>query len=99
MAASNRSALNLLDAIADTGVSVGCAAPGPGRWSTERAQVCLGEIPLRMKIRKAHSTDATELGTHLPNANAANRALALLGRELNLFTEKKEVGKPGDFDQ
>jgi hypothetical protein len=23
---------------------------------------------------------------------------ALLGREVNLFTEKKEVGKPGDFD-
>jgi len=36
--------------------------------------------------------------THLPNANAANRALDLLGRELNLFTEKKGVGKPGDFD-
>src|SRR5215471_2866064 len=26
------------------------------------------------------------------------RALELLGRELNLFAEKKEVGKPGDFD-
>jgi len=24
--------------------------------------------------------------------------LELLGRELNLFTEKKEVGNPGDFD-
>jgi hypothetical protein len=40
-----------------------------------------------------------ELETHLPDASAANRALELLGRELNLFTEKKEVGKPGDFDQ
>jgi hypothetical protein len=28
----------------------------------------------------------------------ANRALELLGRELDLITEKKEVGKPGDFD-
>ena len=26
------------------------------------------------------------------------RLLELLGRELNLFTERKEVGKPGDFD-
>jgi len=26
------------------------------------------------------------------------RLLELLGRELNLFTEKKEVGKPGDLD-
>ena len=62
------------------------------------AQVCVGELPLRLKMRKAHSTDVTELETHLPDASAANRALELLGRELNLFTEKKEVGKPGDFD-
>jgi hypothetical protein len=62
------------------------------------AQVCLGEIPLRLKMRKAHSTDVTELETHLPDASAANRALELLGRELNLFIVKKEVGKPGDFD-
>jgi hypothetical protein len=34
-----------------------------------------------------------ELETHQPDASAANRALELLGRELNLFTEKKEVGK------
>src|SRR5215813_10554222 len=38
------------------------------------------------------------LETHQRDASAANRALELLGRELNLFTEKKEVGKPGDFD-
>src|SRR5262245_32263312 len=62
------------------------------------AQVCLGEISLRLKMRKAHSTDVTELETHQPDASAANRALELLGREVNLFTEKKEVGKPGDFD-
>jgi hypothetical protein len=49
-------------------------------------------------MRKAHSTDVVELETHQPDASAANRALELLGRELNLFTEKKEVGKPGDFD-
>jgi hypothetical protein len=45
-----------------------------------------------------HSADVTELETHLPDASAANRALELLGRELNLFTVKKEVAKPGDFD-
>src|SRR5262245_47448116 len=58
------------------------------------AQVCLGEIPLHLKMRKAYLTDVTELETLLPDASAANRALELLGRELNLFTEKKEVGKP-----
>ena len=40
----------------------------------------------------------TELETLQPDASAANRALELLGRQLNLFTEKKEVGKPGAFD-
>jgi hypothetical protein len=35
------------------------------------AIVCLGEIPLRLKMRKAHSTDVTELET-----------LELLGRGL-----------------
>ena len=49
-------------------------------------------------MRKAHSTDVVELETHQLDASAANRALELLGRELNLFTEKREVGKPGDFD-
>jgi hypothetical protein len=70
-------------------------------WVLDRlmrhAQVCLGEIPLRLKMRKAHSTDVVELETHQLDASAANRALELLGRELNLFTEKKEVGKPGDL--
>src|SRR5262249_54782983 len=50
-------------------------------------------------MRKAHSTNVMELETHQPDASAANRALELLGREVSLFTEKKEVGKPGDFDQ
>src|SRR5262249_20013414 len=71
-------------------------------WVLDRlmrhAQVCLGEIPLRLKISKAHSTDVVELETHQPDASAANRALELLSRELNLFTEKRELGKPGDFD-
>src|SRR5262245_48518071 len=71
-------------------------------WVSDRlmrhAQVCLGEIPLRLKMRKAHSADVMELETHQRDASAANRALELLGREVNLFTEKKEVGKPGEFD-
>jgi hypothetical protein len=43
-------------------------------------------------MRKAQSTDVVELQTHQPDASAANRALELLGRVLNLFTEKKEIG-------
>jgi hypothetical protein len=58
----------------------------------QQAQVCLVEIPLPLKMRKTHSTDVTELETHLPDASAANRALELLGRELNLFTQKRDIG-------
>jgi hypothetical protein len=64
-------------------------------WATP---INVFEISLRLKMRKAHSADVTELETHQPDASAANRALELLGREVNLFTEKKEVGKPGEFD-
>ena len=49
-------------------------------------------------MRKAHTTDVTEPETHQPDASATNRGLELLDRELNLFTVKKDVGKPGDFD-
>ena len=59
------------------------------------AQVCPGEIPLPLSMRKAHSTDVMELQTHQPDASAANRALELLGRELNLFTElKRQLAPP-----
>jgi hypothetical protein len=30
--------------------------------------------------------------------NVANRALELLGKEQGMFVERKEVGKPGDFE-
>jgi len=70
-------------------------------WVLDRlmrhAQVCLGEIPLRLKMRKAHSADVMELETHQRDASAANRALELLCLELTSFTEKREVGKPGAF--
>ena len=59
----------------------------------ERLKVGLGIIqlpPPRLKTRKAHSTEITELETHQRDASAANRALELLGREVNLFIEKKE---------
>ena len=64
------------------------------------SEVCSAssEIPLRPKTRKAYLANVTELETLLPDASVANRVLELLGRQLNLFTEKKEVGKPGDFD-
>jgi hypothetical protein len=34
------------------------------------AQVCLGEIPLRLKMRKAHSADVTELANFFEPAES-----------------------------
>lgn len=33
------------------------------------------------------------------DASGANRALELVGKELGMFVERKEVGKPGEFDE
>jgi hypothetical protein len=33
-----------------------------------------------------------------PDSAGANKALHLLGLELGMYVERKEVGKPGEFD-
>lgn len=40
-----------------------------------------------------------ETGEYRYEGSVANRALELLGKELGMFIERKEVGKPGEFDQ
>jgi len=39
-------------------------------------------VPLRLKMRMAHSTDVAELETHQLDASAANRALELMGHHI-----------------
>jgi hypothetical protein len=53
------------------------------------AEVCLGEIPPRLKMRKAHAS---------PRFEWRQQDSGTAGPRIDLFTEKKEVGKPGDFD-
>lgn len=38
------------------------------------------------------------VGEYQYQGNVANRALELLGKELGMFIDRKEVGKPGEFD-
>lgn len=68
-------------------------------WVLDRlmrnARVCLGEE--MVKLRRAVKDDVVEVEVHLHDAGAANRALELLGKELAMFVDRKEVGKPGDF--
>src|SRR5262249_52140637 len=42
--------------------------------------------------------DGKEIGQYQQNLSAANRALELLGKELGMFIERLERGKPGEFE-
>lgn len=72
-------------------------------WVLERlmrnARLAMGEEPMKVKIRKPKSDEVIELEVHRPDAAAANKALELLGkvRELGLFVERVETGRPGEF--
>ena len=49
--------------------------------------------------RSMQSVPATkDGGVFKYDGSVANRALELLGKELGLFIDRKEVGKPGEFD-
>lgn len=49
--------------------------------------------------RSMQSVPATKDGRVFKyDGSVANRALELLGKELGLFIDRKEVGKPGEFD-
>jgi phage terminase small subunit len=71
-------------------------------WVLDRlmrhAQVCLGEVPIKLKMRQPRTSDVLEIETHMPDAAGANRALELLGKELSMFVDRKEVGGPGAFE-
>ena len=40
--------------------------------------------------------DAREVEVVMRDAGAANRSLELLGREFNMFVDRKEIGEPGE---
>jgi phage terminase small subunit len=59
----------------------------------ENALKCLGKLPI--KVTQTEGMPAIEEFDWQPGP--ANRALELLGRELNMFIERHEVGEPGEF--
>ena len=65
-------------------------------WVLDRlmrnARVCLGEETMKLKLRKPRSDEVVEIEAHLPDAAGANRALELLGKELKMFIDRKEIG-------
>jgi hypothetical protein len=58
----------------------------------ENALTCLGKVPVKVSLEGGGVIETFER-----NPPAANRALELLGRELNMFIERHEVGEPGEF--
>ena len=42
--------------------------------------------------------DGEAIGEYQYQGSVANRALELLGKELGMFIDRKEVGKPGEFE-
>ena len=57
----------------------------------ENALKCMGKIPVNVSVVEGEAP-VQEFQYH---PTGANRALELLGRELNMFIEKHEVGDPG----
>jgi hypothetical protein len=64
----------------------------------ENALVALGEKKIKLTVLPKGQATTIDVEVTAHNPQAATRALELLGREVNAFVEKKEVGGPGDFD-
>jgi len=61
--------------------------------------MALGEVstPVSRVNRKTGRVETAEV--HQYDGTAANRAAELLGRELSMFTDRHEIGGPGDFSR
>ena len=51
-----------------------------------------------MQAEPVKDDNGNVVGDYQYQGNVANRALELLGKEIGMFVERKEVGQPGDFD-
>jgi hypothetical protein len=52
-----------------------------------------------MQAEAHRSEDGKPIGEYSYNGAVANRALELLGKELGMFIDRKEVGSPGEFER
>lgn len=60
-------------------------------------QKLIENVQRAMTAEPVYDTQGNETGEYKYQGNVANRALELLGKEVGMFIERKEVGKPGDF--
>lgn len=52
-----------------------------------------------MQAEVVKDEEGNPVGEYQYAGSVANRALELLGKELSMFVERKEVGQPGDFEK
>lgn len=64
------------------------------QWVLER----LVENANRAMQAEAVMRDGVETGEYRYEGSVANRALELVGKELGMFVDRKEVGRPGEFE-
>ena len=66
----------------------------------ENAQMCMGKVPFKLTIVGNKETgEMVTVDKFERDPSAANQALSLIGKELRMFIERKEVGEAGDFDK
>jgi phage terminase small subunit len=64
-------------------------------WVLERL---IENVDRAMQVEEIKKPDGTGTGEYKYEGSVANRALELVGKELGMFVERKEVGKPGEFE-
>lgn len=52
-----------------------------------------------LEAEPVRDAEGNPIGDYKYNGNVANRALELLGKEIGMFIDKKEIGAPGEFDK
>lgn len=71
------------------------------RMLLENAQMSMGKIPFKLTVtnkdKETGETTMTTVDKYERDPSAANQALSLLGKELRMFVELKEIGAAGDF--
>ena len=65
----------------------------------ENAKMCMGKVPFKLTVPNKETGDLITVEKYERDPSAANQALALIGKELRMFIERKEVGEAGDFDK
>src|SRR5262249_8271943 len=76
----------------------GAQYPLAGRSAklVENVERAMQAEPVR---RKAGDTEQQLAGEYVYNGSVANKALELIGKEIGMFVDRKEIGEPGEFSR